>query len=125
MTINPYKWLPVYKSEVVAAYKGKRRSEAPPHIFSIADNAYHDMLRSKWRSLLLNLVLLYLADVTDTRWLLERAVHTKCADTQQATGAWESASITVLITVFSFLSPAYRAGSGSSELILMLIRYKH
>lgn len=47
MTINPYKWLPVYKAEVVAAYKGKRRSEAPPHIFSIADNAYHDMLRSK------------------------------------------------------------------------------
>uniref|UniRef100_A0A803TQV9 Myosin N-terminal SH3-like domain-containing protein n=1 Tax=Anolis carolinensis TaxID=28377 RepID=A0A803TQV9_ANOCA len=47
VTINPYKWLPVYKSEVVAAYKGKRRSEAPPHIFSIADNAYHDMLRSK------------------------------------------------------------------------------
>lgn len=59
------------------------------------------MLRSKWRSLLLNLVLLYLADVTDTRWPLERAVHTKCADTQQATGAWESASIIVLITVFS------------------------
>uniref|UniRef100_A0A8C0FKS8 Uncharacterized protein n=1 Tax=Bubo bubo TaxID=30461 RepID=A0A8C0FKS8_BUBBB len=47
VTINPYKWLPVYKSEVVAAYKGKRRSEAPPHIFSIADNAYHDMLRNR------------------------------------------------------------------------------
>lgn len=47
VTINPYKWLPVYKTEVVSAYKGKRRSEAPPHIFSIADNAYHDMLRSK------------------------------------------------------------------------------
>ncbi|KAM6319736.1 myosin-15 [Podargus strigoides] len=47
VTINPYKWLPVYKGEVVAAYKGKRRSEAPPHIFSIADNAYHDMLRNR------------------------------------------------------------------------------
>ncbi|KAL7983477.1 hypothetical protein Chor_000353 [Crotalus horridus] len=47
VTINPYKWLPVYKTEVVAAYKGKRRSEAPPHIFSIADNAYHDMLRNR------------------------------------------------------------------------------
>uniref|UniRef100_A0A8V5G0G7 Myosin-7B n=1 Tax=Melopsittacus undulatus TaxID=13146 RepID=A0A8V5G0G7_MELUD len=47
VTINPYKWLPVYKSEVVAAYKGKRRTEAPPHIFSIADNAYHDMLRNR------------------------------------------------------------------------------
>ncbi|ETE65116.1 Myosin-6 [Ophiophagus hannah] len=47
VTINPYKWLPVYKTEVVSAYKGKRRSEAPPHIFSIADNAYHDMLRNR------------------------------------------------------------------------------
>ncbi|NWX55570.1 MYH7 protein, partial [Promerops cafer] len=40
-------WLPVYTAPVVAAYKGKRRSEAPPHIYSIADNAYNDMLRSK------------------------------------------------------------------------------
>ncbi|XP_068124560.1 myosin-15 [Hyperolius riggenbachi] len=47
VTVNPYKALPVYKTEVVAAYKGKRRSEAPPHIFSIADNAYHDMLRNR------------------------------------------------------------------------------
>ncbi|NXK97326.1 MYH7 protein, partial [Formicarius rufipectus] len=40
-------WLPVYTAPVVAAYKGKRRSEAPPHIYSIADNAYNDMLRSE------------------------------------------------------------------------------
>lgn len=47
VTVNPYKWLPVYTAPVVAAYKGKRRSESPPHIYSIADNAYNDMLRSK------------------------------------------------------------------------------
>ncbi|EMP41316.1 Myosin-7B, partial [Chelonia mydas] len=47
VTINPYKWLPVYTSPVVAAYKGKRRSEVPPHIYSIADNAYNDMLRNR------------------------------------------------------------------------------
>lgn len=47
VTVNPYKWLPVYTAQVVAAYKGKRRSEAPPHIYSIADNAYNDMLRSE------------------------------------------------------------------------------
>ncbi|NXM17791.1 MYH7 protein, partial [Ploceus nigricollis] len=35
-------WLPVYTAPVVAAYKGKRRTEAPPHIYSIADNAYND-----------------------------------------------------------------------------------
>ncbi|XP_060628347.2 myosin-7B [Anolis sagrei] len=47
VTINPYKWLPVYTPPVVAAYKGKRRSEVPPHIYSIADNAYNDMLRNR------------------------------------------------------------------------------
>uniref|UniRef100_A0ABK0LT14 Myosin heavy chain 7B n=1 Tax=Rattus norvegicus TaxID=10116 RepID=A0ABK0LT14_RAT len=47
VTINPYKWLPVYTATVVAAYKGKRRSEAPPHIYAVADNAYNDMLRNR------------------------------------------------------------------------------
>lgn len=46
VTVNPYKWLPVYTAPVVAAYKGKPRSDASPHIHSIADNAYNDMLRS-------------------------------------------------------------------------------
>ncbi|KAL7874698.1 hypothetical protein SRHO_G00056680 [Serrasalmus rhombeus] len=44
VTVNPYKWLPVYNQEVVLAYRGKKRSEAPPHIFSISDNAYQYML---------------------------------------------------------------------------------
>ena len=43
-TVNPYKWLPVYDMEVVNAYRGKKRMEAPPHIFSISDNAYQLML---------------------------------------------------------------------------------
>ncbi|NXY30428.1 MYH6 protein, partial [Pomatorhinus ruficollis] len=47
VTVNPYKWLPVYNAEVVAAYRGKKRSEAPPHIFSISDNAYQNMLTGK------------------------------------------------------------------------------
>lgn len=47
VTVNPYKWLPVYTPVVVAAYRGKRRSEVPPHIYSIADGAYNDMLRSE------------------------------------------------------------------------------
>uniref|UniRef100_H2QN23 Myosin heavy chain 15 n=1 Tax=Pan troglodytes TaxID=9598 RepID=H2QN23_PANTR len=47
VTINPYKWLPVYQKEVVAAYKGKRRSEAPPHIFAVANNAFQDMLHNR------------------------------------------------------------------------------
>ncbi|KAJ0061119.1 hypothetical protein NL108_007858 [Boleophthalmus pectinirostris] len=47
VTVNPYKWLPVYDAEVVAAYRGKKRSEAPPHIFSISDNAYQYMLTDR------------------------------------------------------------------------------
>uniref|UniRef100_A0A287D4P4 Myosin heavy chain 1 n=1 Tax=Ictidomys tridecemlineatus TaxID=43179 RepID=A0A287D4P4_ICTTR len=47
VTVNPYKWLPVYNAEVVAAYRGKKRQEAPPHIFSISDNAYQFMLTDR------------------------------------------------------------------------------
>ncbi|XP_053558301.1 myosin-7 [Bombina bombina] len=47
VTVNPYKWLPVYNAEVVSAYRGKKRSEAPPHIFSISDNAYQYMLTDR------------------------------------------------------------------------------
>ncbi|XP_041073384.1 myosin-4-like [Carcharodon carcharias] len=43
VTVNPYKWLPVYDPEVVTGYRGKKRQEAPPHIFSISDNAYQFM----------------------------------------------------------------------------------
>ncbi|XP_063075198.1 myosin-7-like [Engraulis encrasicolus] len=47
VTVNPYKWLPVYNQEVVIAYRGKKRQEAPPHIFSISDNAYQYMLADR------------------------------------------------------------------------------
>ncbi|XP_052393289.1 myosin heavy chain, fast skeletal muscle-like [Carassius gibelio] len=46
-TVNPYKWLPVYDAVVVAGYRGKKRIEAPPHIFSISDNAYQFMLTDR------------------------------------------------------------------------------
>ncbi|XP_062409635.1 myosin heavy chain, fast skeletal muscle-like [Sardina pilchardus] len=47
VTVNPYKWLPVYDPEVVNAYRGKKRMEAPPHIFSVSDNAYQFMLQDR------------------------------------------------------------------------------
>ncbi|NXR34775.1 MYH6 protein, partial [Zosterops hypoxanthus] len=47
VTVNPYKWLPVYDPQVVAAYRGKKRNEVPPHIFSISDNAYQYMLTDR------------------------------------------------------------------------------
>ena len=47
MVINPYRNLPIYTEQVVNMYRGKRRTEMPPHIFAIADNAYVDMLQGE------------------------------------------------------------------------------
>ncbi|XP_041916329.1 myosin heavy chain, fast skeletal muscle-like [Alosa sapidissima] len=47
VTVNPYKWLPVYDQAVVNAYRGKKRVEAPPHIFSVSDNAFQFMLQDR------------------------------------------------------------------------------
>jgi myosin protein heavy chain len=47
VTVNPYKKLPLYSDEIVKAYKGKKRDEMPPHVFSIADHAYYEMLNTK------------------------------------------------------------------------------
>ncbi|KAG7281190.1 hypothetical protein CRUP_032893 [Coryphaenoides rupestris] len=44
VTINPYQWLPIYGAKVAQIYKGKKRNEVPPHLFSVSDNAYHDMM---------------------------------------------------------------------------------
>lgn len=44
VVINPYRRLPIYTKNVVLKYQGKRRNEMPPHLFSIADNAYRNML---------------------------------------------------------------------------------
>ena len=45
VVINPYRWLPIYTDSIIAKYKGKRRSEMPPHLFSVADNAYQFMVQ--------------------------------------------------------------------------------
>jgi myosin heavy chain 6/7 len=44
VVINPYRRLPIYTMNVVQKYQGKRKTEMPPHLFSIADNAYRAML---------------------------------------------------------------------------------
>ncbi|XP_078700164.1 myosin-7-like isoform X1 [Branchiostoma floridae x Branchiostoma belcheri] len=44
VVINPFRRLPLYTEEVVGMYRGKRRQEVPPHLFSVADNAYQNML---------------------------------------------------------------------------------
>ena len=46
MAVNPYRRLPIYTDTIVKLYRGKRRPEMPPHIYSIVDNAYDDMMTS-------------------------------------------------------------------------------
>lgn len=46
VAVNPYSRIPIYTDAIVRLYRGKRRPEMPPHIFSIVDNAYDDMMTS-------------------------------------------------------------------------------
>ena len=47
VTVNPYKRLPVYTMKMINMYRGKKKNEVPPHLYSIADGAYQAMLRGK------------------------------------------------------------------------------
>ncbi|CAF3451696.1 unnamed protein product [Rotaria socialis] len=47
VAINPYKRLPIYTMKVVLMYRGKKRTEVPPHLYAISDNAYSNMLRER------------------------------------------------------------------------------
>ena len=45
VAVNPYQVLPIYGAEQIRQYQDKKIGELPPHIFAIADNSYHNMLR--------------------------------------------------------------------------------
>lgn len=40
--------LPIYTDSVAAMYVGKRRSEMPPHLFAVADEAFRNMMNGPW-----------------------------------------------------------------------------
>ncbi|PAV62201.1 hypothetical protein WR25_17000 [Diploscapter pachys] len=46
VVINPYKRLPIYTESVANMYMGKRRTEMPPHLFAVSDEAYRKMLQN-------------------------------------------------------------------------------
>lgn len=46
MVINPYKRLPIYTDSVAHMFMGKRKSEMPPHLFAVSDEAYRSMLQN-------------------------------------------------------------------------------
>uniref|UniRef100_A0A8R1HU94 Uncharacterized protein n=1 Tax=Caenorhabditis japonica TaxID=281687 RepID=A0A8R1HU94_CAEJA len=45
VVINPYKRLPIYTDSVARMFMGKRRTEMPPHLFAVSDQAYRNMLQ--------------------------------------------------------------------------------
>ncbi|KAL5004156.1 hypothetical protein ScPMuIL_017612 [Solemya velum] len=47
IAVNPFKFFPIYNPKYVKMYQNKRLGELPPHIFAIADAAFHTMLRTK------------------------------------------------------------------------------
>jgi len=44
LAVNPYKNLSIYSPEVIKKHAGKRRDDVDPHIFSVADISYRQML---------------------------------------------------------------------------------
>ncbi|GFY42431.1 myosin heavy chain, muscle [Trichonephila inaurata madagascariensis] len=47
VAINPYKRYPIYTPRCMGLYRGKRRTEVPPHLFAISDGAYMAMLANR------------------------------------------------------------------------------
>lgn len=47
IALNPFKFFPIYNPKYVKMYQNKRLGELPPHIFAIADAAYHTMLQTR------------------------------------------------------------------------------
>ena len=47
IALNPFKFFPIYNPKYVRMYQSKALSELPPHIFAIADSAYHKLLKER------------------------------------------------------------------------------
>ena len=47
ISFNPFKFYPIYNPKYVRMYQNQRLGDLPPHIFAIADAAYHRMLQDR------------------------------------------------------------------------------
>ncbi|XP_071794480.1 unconventional myosin-IXb-like isoform X1 [Asterias amurensis] len=47
IAVNPFKFFPIYNPKYVNLYQNHSLGELPPHIFAIADSAFHTMLQEK------------------------------------------------------------------------------
>lgn len=47
IAVNPYKFFPIYNPKYINAYQNRRLGELQPHIFAIADEAFHRMLKER------------------------------------------------------------------------------
>lgn len=47
ISINPFRFFPIYNPKYVRMYQNRNLSDLPPHIFAIADSAYHAMMKTR------------------------------------------------------------------------------
>ncbi|KAK3592955.1 hypothetical protein CHS0354_036814 [Potamilus streckersoni] len=47
IAVNPFRFFPIYNPKYVTMYHNRRLGDLPPHIFAVADSAFHTMLRKK------------------------------------------------------------------------------
>ena len=47
IAVNPFRFFPMYNPKFINAYNNRNLGSLPPHIFAIADVAFHRMLREK------------------------------------------------------------------------------